>query len=70
MAFIGCTGDLEGAARAMVGAAASGDTEAFTAGLSVGAATITGAKRSRVLLAMGCAVGGVSEKRLGNANCS
>ncbi|KAI8472457.1 MAG: hypothetical protein J3K34DRAFT_414296 [Monoraphidium minutum] len=47
VAFIGCSGDLKGAARAIVAAASSGATEAFSAGLSVGAATITGADNAK-----------------------
>jgi hypothetical protein len=37
-----CNGDIEGAARAVASAAADGDLQAFGAGLSVGAAALTG----------------------------
>jgi hypothetical protein len=43
VAFVGCKGNLEGAARAILAAAATGDNEAFSAGMAVGAASLTGA---------------------------
>lgn len=55
VAFIGCDGNVEGAARAIMSAAASGDTAAFSAGLAAGAATLTGALRLLLRPAAGCA---------------
>ncbi|GBG00539.1 hypothetical protein Rsub_13242 [Raphidocelis subcapitata] len=43
VAFVGCKGDLDGAARAIISAASSGDADAFSAGMSIGAASLTGA---------------------------
>lgn len=42
VALTSCEGDIEGAARAVSTAAADGDLAAFGAGLSVGAAVLTG----------------------------
>lgn len=37
-----CEGDIDGAARAVASAAADGDQHSFSAGLTVGAAALTG----------------------------
>jgi hypothetical protein len=37
-----CEGDIEGAARAVASAAAHGDQHSFSAGLTIGAAALTG----------------------------
>jgi len=50
VAFVGCDGNMEGAARAIISAASSGDTDAFSAGMSVGAATLTGERRRGVMI--------------------
>jgi hypothetical protein len=42
VAFVGCNGDIEGAARAVSTAAANGDLEAFSAGLTIGATVLSG----------------------------